>query len=76
LLHRAGFCRRALRKELITGVVDPTARAEQFRHIAALRRLARRRGIPVFSIDTKKKEVHGTLHWPAQSYSTAPQRVS
>jgi hypothetical protein len=53
LLDRAGFRRRALRKELITGVVDPTARDEQFRHIAALRRLARRRGIPVFSIDTK-----------------------
>ncbi|MFB1490692.1 MULTISPECIES: ISAzo13 family transposase [unclassified Thiocapsa] len=75
LLDRAGFRRRALRKELITGVVDPTARDEQFRHIAALRRLARRLGIPVFSIDTKKKEVLGTLHRPGQSYSTAPQTV-
>ena len=75
LLDRAGFRRRALRKELITGVVDPTAREEQFRHIAALRRLARRRGIPVFSIDTKKKELLGTLHRPGQSYSTAPQTV-
>ena len=75
LLDRAGFRRRALRKELITGVVDPTAREEQFRHIAALRRLARRRGIPVFSIDTKKKELLGTLSRPGQCYSTAPQTV-
>jgi hypothetical protein len=29
----------------------------------------------VFSIDTKKKEVLGTLHRPGQSYSTAPQTV-
>jgi len=75
LLDRAGFRRRSLRKELITGVVDPTARDAQFRHIAALRRLARRRGIPVFSVDTKKKELLGTLHRPGQAYSTAPQRV-
>ncbi len=74
-LDRAGFRRRALRKEWITGVVDPRARDAQFRHIAALRRLARRRGIPVFSIDTKKKELLGTLHRPGQSFSTPPQTV-
>jgi hypothetical protein len=75
LLDRAGFRRRALRKELITGAVDPHARDRQFRHIAALRRLARHRGIPVLSIDTKKKESLGTLHRPGQCYSTAPQVV-
>jgi hypothetical protein len=75
LLDRAGFRRRALRKELITGVVDPTAREEQFRHIGALRRLARRLGIPVFSIDTKKKEPLGTLSRPGRCYTTAPQTV-
>jgi hypothetical protein len=75
LLDRAGFRRRALCKELITGQVDPQARDQQFRHIAALRRLARQRGIPVLSIDTKKKEPLGTLHRPGQCYSTAPQAV-
>lgn len=55
LLDRAGFRRRALRKELITGVVDPGAREEQFRYIIALRCLARRRGIPVFSADTRRR---------------------
>jgi hypothetical protein len=75
LLERAGFRRRALRKELITGQVDPRERDQQFRHIGALRRLARLRGVPVFSIDTKKKELLGTLHRPGQCYSSAPQAV-
>jgi hypothetical protein len=75
LLDRTGFRRRGLRQELFTGVVDPTAREEPFRHIAALRRLARRRGIPVFSLDTKTKELLGTLNRPGQSYSSAPQTV-
>ena len=55
LLEQSGFRRRALRKELITGDVDPQARDVQFRYIAALRRLARQRGIPALCIDTKKK---------------------
>jgi hypothetical protein len=75
LLDQAGFRRRALCKELITGHVDPHERDRQFRSIAALRRLARQRGIPVLSIDTKKKEPLGTLHRPGQCYSSAPQVV-
>jgi len=75
LLDQAGFRRRALCKELITGQVDPHERDLQFRHIAALRRMAHQHGIPVLSIDTKKKEPLGTLHRPGQCYSTAPQAV-
>ena len=75
LLAQAGFRRRSLRKELLTGHVDPHERDQQFRHIAALRRLARARGIAVLCIDTKKKELLGTLHRRGQCYSTAPQRV-
>jgi hypothetical protein len=75
LLDQAGFRRRALCKELITGQVDPHERDRQFRHIAALRRWARQRGIPVLSIDTKKKEPLGTLHRPGQCYSSAAQVV-
>jgi hypothetical protein len=75
LLDQAGFRRRALRKELITGDVDPHDRDQQFRHIAALRRLARQRGMAVLCIDTKKKEPLGTLDRPGQCYCTAPQRV-
>jgi hypothetical protein len=74
-LEEVGFRRRALRKELITGVVDPQQRDAQFRRIAALRRLARLRGVPVFSVDTKKKELLGTLHRRGQCYSSAEQYV-
>ena len=74
-LEQAGFRRRALRKELMTGSVDPHRRDAQCRHIAALRRLARLRGVPVLSVDTKKKELLGTLYRPGQGYASAAQQV-
>jgi phosphoglycolate phosphatase-like HAD superfamily hydrolase len=75
LVERAGYRRRALRKELITGEVDPQERDQQFRHIDALRRQAQTHGNPVLCVDTKKKELLGWLHRPGQCYSTAPQCV-
>jgi hypothetical protein len=75
LLERAGYRRRALRKELITGEVDPQQRDQQFHHIDALRRHAQTHGNPVLCVDTKKKELLGWLHRPGQCYSTAVQGV-
>jgi hypothetical protein len=75
LLERAGYRRRSLRKELITGQVDPRERDQQFRYIDALPRLARRRGIPVLSADTKKKKLLGALYRRGQCYSSAEQYV-
>jgi hypothetical protein len=75
LLDDAGYRRRSLRKELITGYVDPDARDQQFRKINALRYKARANGNPVLCVDTKKKELIGFLHRPGQCYSTAPQGV-
>ncbi len=75
LLERAGFRRRSLCKALITGHVDPQERDRQFRHIDALRHQAHTRGNPVLCVDTKKKELLGTLHRPGQCYSTAAQCV-
>jgi len=75
LLDWAGYRRRSLRKELITGPVDPHERDQQFRHIDQLRRRAHARGIPVLCVDTKKKEVLGFLHRPGQRYSTDAQYV-
>ena len=75
LLERAGYRRRSLRKELITGQVDPQQRDQQFRHIDALRRHAQAQGNPVLCVDTKKKELLGWLHRPGQCYSTAVQGV-
>jgi hypothetical protein len=75
LLERAGYRRRSLCKELITGHVDPQERNQQFHHIDALRRHARAHGNPVLCVDTKKKELLGWLHRPGQCYSTAVQGV-
>ena len=75
LLKRAGYRRRSLRKELITGHVDPQERDQQFRHIDALRRQAQAGGNPVLCVDTKKKELLGHLHRPGQCYSTDVQYV-
>lgn len=75
LMKRAGYRRRSLRKELITGHVDPNERDQQFRHIDALRRRAQARGNPVLCVDTKKKELLGCLHRPGQCYSTDVQCV-
>jgi hypothetical protein len=75
LLEGAGFAPRKLRKELITGYVDPGERNRQFEHIAALRASYQERGLPVFGVDTKKKELLGLLHRPGACYSTGAQKV-
>ena len=75
LLEQAGYRRRALRKELITGPVDAQARDQQFRYIATLRRQAQANGNPVLCVDTKKKELLGHLHRLGQCYSTDTQCV-
>jgi hypothetical protein len=75
LLDDAGYRHRSLRKELITGHVDPLERDQQFRLINTLRHKARANGNPVLCVDTKKKELIGFLHRPGQCYSTAPQKV-
>ncbi len=75
LLDRAGYRRRRLRKELLTGHVDPQERDRQFRKIDALRRQARACGVPVLCVDTKKKESLGNLHRRGQCYSSDEQYV-
>lgn len=75
LLEAAGFKRRKLCKELITGYVDPVERNGQFEHIVALRESYHERGLPVFNVDTKKKEQLGLLHRPGECYSTGNQAV-
>jgi hypothetical protein len=75
LLDHAGYRRRALRKELAIGLVDPQERDQQFRHINALRRDYHSRGLPVLCVDTKKKELLGALYRSGQCYCTAAQPV-
>jgi len=75
LLDQAGYRRRSLRKELITGQVDTQERDQQFRYIDALRNEARSNGNPVLCVDTKKKELLGHMHRLGQCYSTDTQCV-
>ena len=75
LLEAAGFKKLKLSKELITGHVDPLERNAQFEHLMDLRESYHERGLPVFNVDTKKKELLGFLHRPGPCYSTGVQRV-
>jgi hypothetical protein len=75
LMDWAGYRRRAMRKELIIGHVDPQERDQQFQFIAQQRRERHARGAPVLCVDTKQKERLGFLHRPGTCYGTAAQPV-
>jgi hypothetical protein len=50
-------------------------RNEQFQHIARRRKWYQRRGWPVLSIDTKKKELLGDFFRPGRAYTNGAVRV-
>jgi hypothetical protein len=50
-------------------------RDQQFRHIAALRSRYERKGWPVISIDTKKKEILGNFYHPGRALTDGRVRV-
>jgi len=56
-------------KSLATGEVDPERRNAQFENIAQLREDYQQRGLPVLSVDTKKKEFLGGLYRGGKLYS-------
>ncbi len=51
-------------------------RAAQFDHITAQRQAAEAAGVPVISVDTKKKELIGNFKNAGQTWSTAPEAVN
>jgi hypothetical protein len=81
-------CRDTVRR-ILTGVLglrrrqavksesncDFPLRDEQFQHLAARRRWYERRGWPVLSIDTKKKELLGEFFRPGRAYTDGVVRV-
>jgi Rhodopirellula transposase DDE domain len=66
LLDQCDFALRTCRKRL-AGTHDPD-RDRQFRYLARLRRLYRTRGLPVISVDTKKKELVGNFKNPGRTW--------
>jgi hypothetical protein len=59
LLRDLGFSLKTCRKQQ-AGIQDP-ARDRQFRHIIRMRKLYLGKGLPVISVDTKKKELVGNF---------------
>jgi hypothetical protein len=73
LLRRLKFSLRTNRKRL-AGVQDPD-RDQQFRYLARLRRLYITRGLPVLSVDTKKKEWVGNFKNPGRCWRRRDRAV-
>lgn len=73
LLHDAGFSLLTNRKRLAE-ITDPE-RDRQFRYLTRLRRLYISRGLPVISVDTKKKELVGPYKNPGKTWRRQPQAV-
>ena len=73
LLRQQGFRLRRCRKQLAeTGHRD---RDQQYRYLVRLRRRYLRRGWPVISVDTKKKELVGPFKNPGQCWRRRPEPV-
>lgn len=73
LLRQRGFSLRTNRKRLAE-VSDPD-RDRQFRYLSRLRRLYVTLGLPVISVDTKKKELIGPFKNPGRTWRRQPKPV-
>ena len=76
LLKRMGFSMRTnvRRRRGITR--DPGQRDEQFRYIASQRKAFSEAGLPVISVDTKKKELIGDFRNPGRAWCRRPREVN
>jgi hypothetical protein len=70
LRDELGLSHRQLAKTLPTG--DSEERESQFKRMLELREAFLRKGWPVLSIDTKKKELLGTYHRRGRAWSKQP----
>src|SRR5262249_15259373 len=75
LLRRMGYSMKTnvRRRRGITR--DPAARDEQFRYIASQRKLLAQAGVPVVSVDTKKKELMGNFRNAGRAWCKAAPEV-
>lgn len=73
LLHDRGFSLRTCRKQQ-AGIQDPE-RDRQFRHVARMRKLYLGKGLPVISVDTKKKELVGNFKNPGRTWRRRSRKV-
>ena len=73
LLKTLGFSLRVNHKQLASAF--PDERDAQFSHIAALRELFAAQGLPLISVDTKKKELVGRFKNGGVSWEAEPVLV-
>lgn len=73
LLHDLKYSLRANRKQL--GAASSPDRNRQFNSINRQRRRFRRRGDPIISVDTKKRELVGNFKNPGAKWDRTPVRV-
>jgi hypothetical protein len=68
LLRRMGFSMKTSVKKRRGVTRDPAARDEQFRYIASQRAAFTAAGLPIISVDTKKKELIGNFRNKGRSW--------
>jgi hypothetical protein len=73
LLHDLGLSLKTCRKQQ-AGIQDPE-RDRQFRYIVRMRKLYLAKGLPVISVDTKKKEWVGNFKNPGRCWRRSHRKV-
>jgi hypothetical protein len=74
LLHQLGYSLRVNRKQIPTD--SSPDRNRQFLYISDLREQFRRRGMPMISVDTKKRELVGNFKNPGVRWGSAAKLVN
>ena len=73
LLYQMDFSLRVNRKQIATN--SSPFRDQQFQHIATLRTRFQRRGLPIISVDTKKREMIGNFKNSGAKWDREPVLV-
>jgi hypothetical protein len=74
LLHQMGYSLRVNHKKLSTDF-NPD-RNDQFLYLGDLRQRFQRRGLPIISVDTKKRELVGDFKNPGSRWDWSPRLVN
>jgi hypothetical protein len=74
LLHQMGYSLRVNHKKLSTDFSPD--RNDQFLYLSDLRQRFQRRGLPIISVDTKKRELVGNFKNPGSRWDLSPRLVN
>src|SRR5258708_1038332 len=73
-LHQTGYSLRVNHKKLSTDFCPD--RNDQFLYLSDLRQRFQRRGLPIISVDTKKRELVGNFNNPGARWDLSPRLVN